>query len=101
MNEPTPSAEVNQTTAPPAAKALLNRRVLVVDDSETNRKLLQLMLRSAGAIVQHADNGEQAIQRAGVERFDIILMDMQMPILDGYAATTELRRRGVKIPIIA
>jgi PAS domain S-box-containing protein len=81
--------------------ALKDRRVLVVDDSETNRKLMRLMLRGAGAHVEQAENGGQALQRALAESFDVILMDMQMPVMDGYTATRELRRSGLTGPIIA
>ena len=90
-----------QAAALPDASALRNRRVLVVDDSETNRQLMRLMLRGAGAQVEQAENGGQALQRALAEPFDIILMDMQMPVMDGYAATAELRRCGITSPIIA
>jgi CheY-like chemotaxis protein len=75
--------------------------VLVVDDSETNRKLLRLMLRWAGAHVEQAENGGQAIQRALAEPFDVILMDMQMPVMDGYTATKRIRELGYRGPIIA
>jgi PAS domain S-box-containing protein len=93
--EPAGAAE---TIAP---RPVLNHRVLVVDDGETNRKLLRLVLGRAGAQIEQAENGRQAVARAMTESFDLILMDMQMPIMDGYAATQELRARGLTIPIIA
>jgi PAS domain S-box-containing protein len=80
---------------------VLNHRVLVVDDGETNRKLIQFVLGRAGAKVFSANNGRQAVDRALAEPFDLILMDMQMPVMDGYQATGELRARGVIAPIIA
>jgi CheY-like chemotaxis protein/HPt (histidine-containing phosphotransfer) domain-containing protein len=101
MNEPAVAAEVEPVTATQSISALLNCRVLVVDDSDTNRKLLRLMLRSAGAVIEHAENGEQALDCVRAKTFDVILMDMQMPVMDGYTAAAELRRRGVRMPIIA
>src|SRR5579862_4519581 len=58
-------------------------------------------LSSAGGSVVSALNGKIAVDLAGTQPFDLILMDMQMPVMDGYAATIELRRQGLKIPIIA
>jgi CheY-like chemotaxis protein len=75
--------------------------VLVVDDGETNRKLIQFVLGRAGAIVFQAENGQQAVDRVMAEPFDLILMDMQMPVMDGHQATAELRRHGVTVPILA
>ncbi len=86
---------------PAAAQPTLKYRVLVVDDGDTNRKLICLVLGRAGAHVEQAENGRQAVLRAMAEPFDLILMDMQMPIMDGYAATQELRARGLQVPIIA
>jgi CheY-like chemotaxis protein/HPt (histidine-containing phosphotransfer) domain-containing protein len=60
-----------------------------------------MQLSGAGASVVSASNGQMAVELATTQPFDLILMDMQMPVMDGYAATVELRRRGVKIPIIA
>lgn len=75
--------------------------VLVVDDAIDNRNLIRRMLNLAGAKVQLAENGEEAIEKALGESFDVILMDLQMPGMDGYEATTLLRSRGYKRPIIA
>ncbi|HEX4142238.1 MAG TPA: ATP-binding protein [Pirellulales bacterium] len=92
----------SQASLPRAhATPVLNHRLLVVDDGDTNRKLVQLVLGRAGARVEAAENGQQAVARATTEPFDLILMDMQMPVMDGYTATAELRARGVTVPIIA
>ena len=80
---------------------LSNVSVLLVEDGETNRKLVSLILRRAGASVVIAENGQVALDTVRLQPFDAILMDMQMPILDGYEATRILRRRGVNTPIIA
>jgi CheY-like chemotaxis protein len=76
-------------------------KILVADDGESNRKLVKLVLTRAGAEVVLAENGQQAVDAVLRETFDLVLMDMQMPIMDGYAATTTLRKLGVRLPIIA
>lgn len=79
---------------------LKNRRIFVVDDSHDNQMLLQIMLEKYGASIDFADNGQQAIDRLNKNHFDIILMDYKMPVMDGFAATQEIRRGGNKVPII-
>ena len=79
----------------------INARILLVDDGIDNQRLISSHLRKAGAQIVIADNGRSAVDLAMAERFDLIIMDMQMPDLDGYAATSELRRRGLELPIIA
>jgi CheY-like chemotaxis protein/HPt (histidine-containing phosphotransfer) domain-containing protein len=81
--------------------ALPAARILVVDDSDTNRKLIRLILRRSGSETVAAENGQQAVEATLREHFDLILMDMQMPVLDGYAAVRELRSRRVQTPILA
>jgi CheY-like chemotaxis protein len=76
-------------------------RILVVDDGEANRRLIQLVLERAGAQVETATNGLEAVECVAAEPFDVILMDMQMPIMDGYTATARLREMGTAQPIIA
>src|SRR5439155_16973868 len=58
-------------------------------------------LRSAGLDVVVVENGAQAVQRLCAERFDLVLMDMQMPVLDGYGAASQLRVKGFTLPVIA
>jgi PAS domain S-box-containing protein len=76
-------------------------RVLVVDDGEANRELVRLVLEEVGLRVSDAENGRVGADMALRESYDVILMDMQMPVMDGFAATRLLRQRGVKVPIIA
>ncbi len=76
-------------------------RVLVAEDTVDNQILVGLLLRMAGAHVDIAENGEIALQKMLNGKYDIILMDIQMPIKDGYETTAELRKNGYKIPIIA
>ncbi|UCH48501.1 MAG: response regulator [Betaproteobacteria bacterium] len=76
-------------------------RVLVVDDAPENRELLVLILGDTGLEVEEAENGQIAVEKASEQPFDLILMDMQMPVMDGCTATRTLREDGLEIPIIA
>ena len=76
-------------------------RVLVADDGEANRQLITVILTRAGVQVENAENGEVAVRMAESQPFDLVLMDMQMPVMDGYAAATRLRQLGLSIPIVA
>ncbi len=77
------------------------RRVLVVDDGVENRQLVRVLLEDVGLQVLEAENGQVALDRVASESFDLLLMDMQMPVMDGQTATRLLRERGCTLPIIA
>ncbi len=79
----------------------LPHKVLIVDDGDTNRKLVRLMLEKHGVETACAANGREAVDTILEGDFDLVLMDMQMPVLDGIAATRELRERGIATPIVA
>jgi signal transduction histidine kinase/DNA-binding response OmpR family regulator len=81
--------------------AKLVARILLVEDGLDNQRLISSYLRKAGADVSVAENGLLALEMVQSQPFDLILMDMQMPQMDGYAATAELRLRGVSLPIVA
>ena len=75
--------------------------VLLVEDGSTNRKLISLALRRVGVHVTEAENGKIGSDLAMAGSFDMILMDMQMPVMDGYTATSLLRSKDYTLPIIA
>jgi PAS domain S-box-containing protein len=76
-------------------------RVLIVDDGAENRELLKLLIEEAGLHVDEAENGQIGVEKAAVGHYDLILMDVNMPVLDGFAATRKLRQQGLKTSIIA
>ncbi|MEZ6095184.1 MAG: ATP-binding protein [Pirellulaceae bacterium] len=76
-------------------------RILVVDDGEQNRRLIRLFLNKAGGSLDEAEDGLQGYEKAISGDYDIVLMDMMMPVLDGLSATRRLREEGYDRPIIA
>ncbi len=95
------SVEDVEQIASETSSEKLPRKVLIVDDGETNRKLIRLMLEKRGIETSLAVNGQEGLTAALNGDFELVLMDMQMPVLDGIAVTRELRSRGVETPIIA
>ena len=93
------SADVESATG--TAWSFAPARVLVVDDGEANRELVRLVLEERGLSVVGAENGQIAVDMATQQRFDLILMDMQMPVMDGFTATRTLLQRGLTTPIVA
>ena len=84
-----------------AEDALDGVSVLVVDDSPDNQRIIWHFLKKRGASVETADNGFEGFRKAIHGKFDIVLMDIQMPEMDGYTATQKLRDAGFRRPIIA
>jgi len=105
LTAPSPnSAETSQTTpaGKPPSNILQGRRVLLVDDDVRNLYAMSALLDDLGLQVITSINGEQAIVCFGQSPLDLILMDMSMPVMDGYTATKLLKNEhGCRIPIIA
>lgn len=89
------------TTKSEPTTVLKNKKILMVEDSVDNQLLAQLYLTRSGAQVEFADNGQIGVEKAMQKEYDVILMDIQMPVMDGYTATRELRKQGNIAPIIA
>jgi PAS domain S-box-containing protein len=96
-----PVAASNPATT--AAPELVGRRVLLVEDNEVNRFLAIELLTDLGIDVSSANNGQECLDRVHAEAFDLVLMDIQMPVMDGLSATKLLRAesRFQSLPIIA
>jgi len=99
--EPEPPSELVDDLQP-----RLSGRVLLVEDGLDNQRLIELLLGKLGLEVVIAENGQQAVERVhesrlSGHRFALVLMDMQMPVMDGYTATRILRRQGYDAPIVA
>jgi signal transduction histidine kinase/BarA-like signal transduction histidine kinase len=75
-------------------------RVLIVDDNDVNRRIVELILDSAAFETVSVDNGAEAVAAVRVMPFDVILMDLQMPVMDGLTATREIRRQDRNAPPI-
>lgn len=84
-------------------QVLSGRSVLVVDDHEVNRRIVGLLLEPHGLRLTFAANGQEAVEMARDARFDVVLMDMQMPVMDGLEATRVIRAEGANTgtPVIA
>ena len=75
--------------------------VLIVDDGESNRQVVSAFLRKANATFEHAINGQEAVEMVNAGNFSAVLMDMRMPVMNGFEATRILRSGGHQLPIIA
>ena len=84
-----------------AADALRQASVLLVEDNEVNQQVASEILQEAGVRVRIAGDGAVALGLLEQEHFDLVLMDMQMPVMDGLTATREIRGRGMQLPVIA
>lgn len=92
-----------ESTLPASNKMIFNAHVLVVDDNPANRKVAEAMLKSAGCTVASANNGREGLNILMAGGIDLVLMDCQMPVMDGYEATQAWRdqEHDKRTPIIA
>ena len=80
----------------------MSKRILVIEDQPDSRRIIRDMLASTGYEVTEVENGEEALAAIAKQRPDLILMDIQLPIMDGYTATRRIKADPVRsIPIIA
>lgn len=86
----------HQTISSPQLKA----RILCADDNDDNRNLIAYLLNKTGAHLTLANNGQEAVEQTQNGHFDLILMDMKMPIMDGVQATQQIIKSGCKTPIV-
>lgn len=84
-----------------SVESLRGTKILVVDDSEDTQALITQVLLNEGAIVDTANNGLEGFNKALQGDYAIVLMDVQMPVMDGYSATQRLREAGYTTPILA
>jgi signal transduction histidine kinase/CheY-like chemotaxis protein len=106
-----PAQEIHENADYNTIQTVLNtnnqKNILLVDDSEDNRQLILLYLKNLPYNIETAENGEECITKAKNKQYDLILMDIQMPVMDGYTATKHIRswekenNPAIKIPIIA
>jgi CheY-like chemotaxis protein len=97
---PATCRSVREILHPPSARVermpvRVARRVLVVDDNAVNRRVLTSLLEKLDCRVDTAANGQEAVEAAGAESYTVIFMDCQMPVMNGYEATAEIRRRAL------
>jgi signal transduction histidine kinase/ActR/RegA family two-component response regulator/HPt (histidine-containing phosphotransfer) domain-containing protein len=84
-----------------AAPVVEGARILIADDAEANRQVATAMLAKAGYEVRTACDGREAVAAVREHGFDLVLMDLNMPEMDGFQATAELRSSGEEVPILA
>ena len=95
------TSERKPDPAPRPALAPLSGRVLVAEDDESMRDLIEFYLHDLGLECRLVGDGVDAVDAALAGKFDILLMDMEMPVMDGFEATHALRESGYQAPIIA
>jgi len=96
MQDSGPTAPAPYPSPPPAAGGSLQGHVLLVEDNTINQKVATRMLERLGVSVELATNGQEALERSLDQHFDLILMDVQMPVMDGLSATRALRDREAR-----
>jgi len=99
---PLEEPQADTPAAAPGARPPATPRALLVEDNPTNQFVARRFIEKAGCIVEVASNGAEALEKIAAADFDVVFMDCQMPIMDGYEATKRIRQgRLSAVPIIA
>lgn len=81
---------------------LLNgSKILLAEDNKTNQEIIKGLLENSGIVIDIVNNGREALEKLHTEKYELILMDIQMPVMDGYDTTAKIRETNKEIPIIA
>ena len=93
----------DETESPPRPtdRKRMSGRILVAEDSAANQALIRALLKRMGFSVVIAENGQETLEWLEKENFDLVFMDMQMPVMNGYNATRQIRQKGLTLPVVA
>ncbi len=100
-NRPAPTAPVPDASIPSLARNGRRPRILLVEDDETNRQVFRHILEAADCEIRMAEDGREAVAACADERFDLVLMDLQMPGMDGVEAARAIRETDGRTPLLA
>ncbi|MBE8955006.1 MAG: amino acid permease [Quinella sp. 2Q5] len=96
-----PPAQIDEPEAHDEPTDFSGVKILLVEDIDVNREIAVMMLEQFGFAIDTAVNGSDALDKATANAYDLILMDVQMPVMNGYESARAMRQRGLKMPIVA
>ena len=99
LQMPTPSKVIASTEV--SENSLQSKSILIVDDSIDNLEIIKLFLNSYGGEPDLANDGEEALRKMQTKKYDVVLMDIEMPVMNGFQVIKELQNRKFKTPVIA